>query len=535
MGSVRWVWISLFWTLAAWSGCAAQSGDLYARDRVIEVRIEIDRPDWRDVLDSLKSEKIKERVVADIWVEGVRYRQVGVRYKGNSSYNSVSKKGKEKLPFNIKIDHVLDDQTLPGGDTRLKLSNVFRDPSFLREVMAYEIAGEYMPAPRANFAKVYINDDYYGLYNSTESIDERFLERYFGYGEGVLFKCDPEYGAGRPAHCPKVEERATLRYLGADPACYHGLYELKSDTGWNQLVELTRTLHEQPDSIERILDVDQALWMLAFDNCIVNLDSYLGEFCHNYYLYRDTFGQFHPLICDMNLAFGGFRLDGLGNRLDLQGMQELSMFLHYKHNNEDRPLITHLLRNDLFRKVYVAHLRTLLEEVFLSGQFEKRVREVHEKLKPLVAEDDNKLYPEATFHQNLEGRAEADGVEVVGLLELMDGRVAYLRNHPLMAKDPPGIQRVSVAETEEKGAFRFTAETEGAERVWILQRKGPHMPFSRFPMELDAKGGESWNLVLSTTPDAQYYFIAEGKTLARLSPSRASFEFYTISEELEKQ
>lgn len=529
------VCVGLFFAALGQNTGFAQAPDLYEPGRVIEVRIEIDRPDWREVLDSLKSEKIKDRIVADLWVEGVHYRQVGLRYKGNSSYNSVSQKGKEKLPFNIKIDHTLEEQALPGGYTKLKLSNVFRDPSFLREALAYEIAGNYMPAPRANFAQVYINDDYYGLYNSTESVNERFLEHYFGYGDGILFKCDPEYGAERPGHCPKVDERANLRYLGPDPACYHGLYELKTDSGWAQLADLARVLHEQPDSIEGVLDVDLALWMLAFDNCIVNLDSYLGEFCHNYYLYRDTFGQFHPIIWDMNMAFGGFRLDGLGNHLDLAGMQQLSMFIHYKQNNDDRPLITKLLRQDLYRKVYVAHIRTILEEVFLSGRFAERVRELHEQLRPLVAEDDLKLYSEEAFRRSLTQSTDAGGVEVVGLLELMNGRVKYLSEHPLMQKEAPRINRVNVAETESAEAFCFTAEAEGAERLWLMQRDGPFTNFSRFAMEPDTAGKGSWSLVLPVARDAQYYFIAEGKTNASLLPARASFEAFTLSEQLEKQ
>ena len=38
-------------------------------------------------------------------------------------------------------------------------------------------------------------------------------------------------------------------------------------------------------NIETILDVDRALWMLVYDNLFVNLDSYIGKFKKNYYLY----------------------------------------------------------------------------------------------------------------------------------------------------------------------------------------------------------------------------------------------------------
>ena len=42
-----------------------------------------------------------------------------------------------------------------------------------------------------------------------------------------------------------------------------------------------------PPVAEKVLDVDRALWMLAFNNVLVNLDSYSGAFRQNYYLYHD--------------------------------------------------------------------------------------------------------------------------------------------------------------------------------------------------------------------------------------------------------
>jgi spore coat protein CotH len=43
-------------------------------------------------------------------------------------------------------------------------------------------------------------------------------------------------------------------------------------------------------NIETILDVDKALWMLAFYNATVNLDSYIVQFAQNYYLYKTDKG-----------------------------------------------------------------------------------------------------------------------------------------------------------------------------------------------------------------------------------------------------
>ena len=58
--------------------------------------------------------------------------------------------------------------------------------------------------------------------------------------------------------------------------------------------------------IETVLDVDRALWMLAFNNVLVNLDSYSGAFRQNYYLYKDQNDRFDPIVWDLNMSFAGF-------------------------------------------------------------------------------------------------------------------------------------------------------------------------------------------------------------------------------------
>jgi hypothetical protein len=62
------------------------------------------------------------------------------------------------------------------GFTKLKLSNVIHDPTFVREVLAYEIARKYMPASLANYANLYINDTLIGLYTNVEAVDRRFVQ-----------------------------------------------------------------------------------------------------------------------------------------------------------------------------------------------------------------------------------------------------------------------------------------------------------------------------------------------------------------------
>ena len=49
------------------------------------------------------------------------------------------------------------------GIDKLKLSNVIQDPSFLREVLSYEVCQEvHAQPPRANYANLYIDDSLSG-------------------------------------------------------------------------------------------------------------------------------------------------------------------------------------------------------------------------------------------------------------------------------------------------------------------------------------------------------------------------------------
>ena len=79
---------------------------------------------------------------------------------------------------------------------------------------------------------------------------------------------------------------SSLDYLGTDSASYYDYYELKSDFGWQDIIDLTNAINNSPQNIEQYLDIDRAIWMSAFNNILVNLDSYLGPFRQNYYPYQ---------------------------------------------------------------------------------------------------------------------------------------------------------------------------------------------------------------------------------------------------------
>jgi len=510
-----------------------QSGsgqDIYDIYRVRDVKLQFPSSDWANQLDSLKQLGNDDRLLSKLTIDGVVYDSVGVRYKGNSSYYNVRKSKSSKLPFNIKLNYTDKKQALKGGYKTLKLSNIFRDPSFMREVMSYEIARKYLPASRANFVRLYANDELLGLYNLTESVDKAFLKTHFGYGGGVLFKCDPDWDAQPVKGCP-AGEKASLLYQGSDSLCYQGLYELKSDYGWRELIQLCKILNEKPEEIDQYLNVDQTLWMHAFNNVLVNLDSYTGRLCHNYYLYQDSFGIFQPIIWDMNLSFGGFRFDGADNTaLSLEELQKLSPFTHYK--NDKRPLISKLLSNSLYRKIYIAHIKTILKDNFENDSFSKRIKQLQQNIDFYVKNDQNKLYDYESFSENADTSAKAGKSTIVGLTELMEPRAAYLKNHPLLMKTPPRITEVQHIKKEDQ-AF-ISAKFENATQAHLFYRYQKHAPFQRVLMKDDGASGDRsagdsvYGAGIEWKPGIEYYMVGENEKTASLSPEKAAFEYYEI-------
>ena len=150
------------------------SQDFYGSS-IQDVRIELPYKDWDTKLDSIKKANPEARMSGTGWVNGQRFEEIGIRFKGNSSYFRTRNETYKKLPLNFKIDYKNKSQKLSTGQTTIKLSNAFLDPGFVREPLAYEVIRKYMPAPQCNFSKLYLNGKYWGVYVNSESVDINFV------------------------------------------------------------------------------------------------------------------------------------------------------------------------------------------------------------------------------------------------------------------------------------------------------------------------------------------------------------------------
>lgn len=501
--------------------------NLYDLGTVQRIEISFSESNWDQLLDAQKAGAGDYIMAQSVTINGMVYDSVGVKYKGNSTYRA----NQVKNPFHIELDTYKDQEHQ--GYSDIKLSNVANDPSFVREVLSYQILRNYMDAPLSNYANVYVNGTLLGLYSNSESINKDFVKDRFGSKKNTFIKCNPIDGAG-----PGSTDLPNLVYLGTDSVEYFAAYELKSDAGWADLIDLCNTLTNASDSIERKLDVDRALWMLAFDNVLVNLDSYIGAFAQNYYLYRDDFGRFLPVVWDLNESFGRFSMTGSGNLNSTLNKQQLSPLLQL--NDTRYPLISKLLNNPTYQRMYIAHCKTMLTESFADGSYLVTGQALQTLIDEDVRADQNKFFTYANFTANLNNDISTGGGPgggaTPGIGNLMNGRVSYLLNQPLFTATAPNIGVVEPSSNPVVGQSLFlTSAVNGATIVTLAYRTEPGAPFEKISMFDDGLHGEGaagdgvYGAAFTPTESiTEYYVYAENDDAGAFLPARAAHEFSTL-------
>jgi spore coat protein CotH len=503
----------------------------YHPDTIQEIRITFYESNWDQTLDQFYVDGDEERLTCDIEINGVSLDSVGIRYKGFSSVAT----DRSKNPFNIKLNHVFGNQDYEGLD-KIKLSNVIQDPSFLREVMSYEIGRKYMPASRANYAEVYINDVYWGLYTNVEAVGSQFLNDHFGETQGSFFKCNPDA-------LDFDGENANLgNSFGTDPSGYYSFYDIKSDEGWDELYYLIDTLNEHQSEIEALLNVDRTLWMHAFNYSLINFDSYVG-YAQNYYLYQDNDGQFQPILWDLNMSFASYRLADASEHWDGFTIEEAKTIDPLLHLNSvsvyERPLMRNLFENTTYQRMYLAHMRTIMEENFDNQWYSTRGAELQNLIDQSVLNDTNKFYGYDDFQNNLNSTVN-DLIDYPGLTDLMDARNTYLSTYPGFP-GAPSISNVlpSISNITLGGSVSITAEVTNNQEVYLAYRYGGSGPFSTASMIDDgtqsdgAAGDGTYGLTLTDIGnDLHYYVYAQNDSAGRFSPDRAAYEYYELHSDI---
>lgn len=503
----------------------------FAVDQVQDVRVLFKENNWRYLLDSLRFNG-DEMLPCNLVINGEKLPVVvGLRYRDGRSFTPAGKRNSLYISLNFS-----DSTYRWQGKSALQLSASLRDPSMIREVIASEITAQYIPCPRANYAKVSINDEAYGFYVNLEVIDDAFFNKHYGGSAPAGYFAQSQAADSAPPGCGS-RVYGSLVHESKDVCLSHNFLRLQG-TSWDMLTKLSGTLAGDGKEVEQLLAVDQALWYLAINNLVVNLNSYLGAFANPYFLLVDQQQQLSMVQGDLNLAFGSYKNTGqFQSDLSIDDLAQLNPLLHAE--NSQRPLIRQLLSNEYWRKRYLSHYRLLLTDWFTNGKFARRANELHNFIKPYVTEDSNHHYSPEEFTKSLNSTTGTRS-RIPGLVSFMEARTAWLKNQSVYTILPPEISNVGEMRRQKLSSqrmeeFRIHAHAGGyARKVTLYYRFDTQGPFMTTPMFDDGKhydegiGDGTYGAVVKPAVDQsaiQYFIEAENAAAVSFYPARYTYEW----------
>ena len=260
-----------------------RTDEVYAPSRLLKVEIELSPNDW-DALRNQERTGEDLNIGADclppsepfespfswfsgiVTVNGERLTNVGVRKKG-----FIGSMNEDKPSFKIRFDKFEEDQTYLDAK-RLTLNNDVQDPSYVRQCLAYDLFRAVgTPAPRCNYAHVFVNGVDMGVYTNVESIKKPFVRRNFSDPEGNLYEGTlSDFREGWMGTFNQKTNSDT-----PDRTAIYGLAEV--------LQGPDETLIE---GISSYVDLDAFLNFWVVETLTAHWDGYAGN-TNNYHMYHD--------------------------------------------------------------------------------------------------------------------------------------------------------------------------------------------------------------------------------------------------------
>ncbi len=402
-----------------YTGNLLQTG-LYDKSAVKSVYLNFAQTDyWTQLTNNYASET---NIAATMIYDGVTYPNVGVRFRGNTSYTQIGTS--QKKSFGVDMDFVDATQDLLGY-TSLKFNNAHQDASFMREVLYDRMARRHTPIAKGNFIHLYINNQDWGLYPNIQGLDKAYLEDWFLSNDGAFFRATTGTNGGGGGGPNWGDGTAGMNYLGTNQATYQSYYTLKSNDvvvdPWQKLIDATQSLSTATaaniETVKTKIDVDKVLWHLACENIFTDDDSYVMKGKMDYMAYYEPeTGRMASLEYDGNSTF-------------VSSAATSTNWGPFKNaTNANYPLLNKLLTVPECRQRYLAHYRTILNETFTTANATVLIDEIDAQISALVAADPKKLYTTAQYTSS-----------VPALKSFVTNRRAYLLSNSEVAQVGPVI------------------------------------------------------------------------------------------------
>jgi len=279
---------------------SAQTQDEFFDGNVLhDVYLTVNTRDWQSLKDNADQNTYYP---ADLQWRGLTVRSVGIRSRGRSTRNGL------KPGLRVDMNRYTSKQDFLGLKS-FDLKNMFDDRSLIHESVSMKLIGRLgMPAPREAHTRLFINNEYAGVYVIVEEVDRTFISRIFGPDEGssdnggYLFEYKPT-------------RQWQFDYLGSALQPYAELFDPKTHetdppaTLYGPIEDLNRIVNEIPDGqfvtqTSPLLDLAETMRYLAVEDFMAEFDGFVGNWTmNNFYLYRFRSGISWLLPWDKSMTF----------------------------------------------------------------------------------------------------------------------------------------------------------------------------------------------------------------------------------------
>jgi hypothetical protein len=276
--------------------------------------------------------------------------------------------------------------------------------------------------------------------------------------------------------------------------------------------------------------------MLAYNNVLVNLDSYSGAFRQNYYLSWDLNARFVPTIWDLNMCFGGFPGGTGSGTYTATTLDPMSNSTSTNH-----PLLVKMMANPLYKRMYMAHVRTIVQEIFASQDYLTTANTLRATIDASVQADPYKFYTYTQFQNSLTtdiAGGGPPGSTIPGLQNLMGARTTYFSTNSNYILVAPSISAFGASNnTPAFGeSIYITTTCSNESTVYLGYRLNHQLKFNRVQMFDDgthgdgAAGDHIYGFPISLSGALfEYYIYAENSNAGLFSPQRAEHEYHSLA------
>lgn len=351
----------------------------------------------------------------------------GFRLRGNTSLNAAKKS------YRISFDSFDNNQDWRGLSD-INLIALHNDPSVMRSKLCYDLfRSQGIAAPRTSYAALYLNNQYIGVYQMTEPINEIFCRTHIdNQGDGNLFKCTYP---------------ATLEFLGTDPDLYkfemwgRRMYELKNNQwldDYTSFAEFISYINNESNDLNcynnNPFQFNQYITCAALEILLGHWDNYIFN-KNNYYLYHNELtDKYYYIPYDVDNTLG---IDWVGIDWSQPNIYD------FAPSGAPRPLYQAVLNNPESRNHFSNEILRLCNTVFHPDSISQRISTITNLISPFVASDP--LYPMDygfTYNDFLLSATESFGNQVTfGILPYVTARRnSALQQLETLTTDIPNIQ-----------------------------------------------------------------------------------------------